>query len=384
MEAANWGWPGYDQGKLNIDHALFHYVLPRMLAEEDPTRYYQPSSPFSPDGLDPGRDDVGDQHPWSIGFTDVDFRKYREMACRFPNEGGIFGPTALPTVRACLERESDRPGDHAWDLHENGIAFWGGRGHRDLETHLWLGKTADKGSLRDYVYRAGLVQGEGLAEYIKNFRRRMFDSASAVFWMYNDCWPAVRSWTIVDYYLRRTPSFHPVRRAFAPRTVVVTREGEKVRVYGVNDGPRFSGRLRYGIMRLSGGYPVDEATPVTLEENASTLLAEYDARAWDRLGVKTHVAFALLADDMGTEVARDRMIIPLFKEMKWPRGQVGVSWTGGKAVFTSRTFAWRVCLDLDGEKRLPDNFFDVWPGVPTVLPWPRNLGRPAVLRTGNR
>ena len=63
------------------------------------------------------------------------------------------------------------------------------------------------------------MQGEGLTEYIRNFRRRMFNSASAIFWMYNDCWPAVRSWTVVDYYLRRTPSFHPVRRACKPLTV---------------------------------------------------------------------------------------------------------------------------------------------------------------------
>jgi UDP-N-acetylglucosamine/UDP-N-acetylgalactosamine diphosphorylase len=67
-------------------------------------------------------------------------------------------------------------------------------------------------------------QGEGLADYIRNFHRRMFSSASAIFWMYNDCWPTVRSWTTVDYALNRTPSFHPVRRAFAPVNVVVVAE----------------------------------------------------------------------------------------------------------------------------------------------------------------
>ena len=137
-------------------------------------------------------------------------------------------------------------------------------------------------------------------------------------------------------------------------------------------------------MRLSGGYPVDETTPVNLRENASTLVAEFDGKTWDRLGVRTHVAFALLTDAKGREIARDRMVIPLFKEMKWPRARIRVGWSGGRAVFTSPTFAWRVCLDLDGERRLPDNFFDVWPDVPTVLTWPAGLGKPRILRTGNR
>ena len=56
---------------------------------------------------------------------------------------------------------------------------------------------------------------------------------------------------------------------------------------------------------------------------------------------------------------------------------------GGKAIFTSDTFAWRVCLDLDGETRLPDNFFDVLPGIPTVLDWPDALGEPVVVKVAN-
>jgi len=135
-------------------------------------------------------------------------------------------------------------------------------------------------TIEDYVYWGGVVQGEGLSEYVKNFRRRMFSTASAVFWMYNDCWPAVRSWTIVDYHRRRTPSFHPVRRAFAPRTVAVTREGARVQVWGINEGERWEGSLRYGILALSGRYPVDQAQPVALPANASTCLAEFSAKAW--------------------------------------------------------------------------------------------------------
>ncbi len=377
LEQGNYDW-GYERGVAHPDYALFHMVLPRIVKTEDGTRYYQPSSPFSPDHENPNADHVGDQHPWSVGFGETDFRKYREMICRFPNEGGILGPTALPTVKAC----ADRIGSFAWELHENSVVYWEQAAYAaDRMIEEWTGRRVADMSLEEYVYWGGAVQGAGLDEYIRNFRRRMFDSASAIFWMYNDVWPSVRSWTIVDYYLRRTPAFWPVRRAFAPVIVVVTREGDRVRVYGVNEGAALRGELRFGLLALKGGFPLDRRAAVELPANRSVRLAEFDADLWDRRGVETHVAFAILTAG-GREIARHALFLPRFAEMRWPKARVRVRYHDGKAVFTSAGYVWRVCLDLNGERALPDNFFDVYPGIPTVLDWPETLGEPRILRAG--
>lgn len=383
MEWGCWSW-GFDRGTAYPDYSLFHLVFPTTLAQEDGTRYYQPSSPFSPDNKHPNADETGDQHPWSIGFGDNDFRKYRQMDCRFPNEGGILGPTALPTVKACLPKGQDYPGSFAWENHDNSVSYWGdGALYPDAMLEQWLGKKLENLSIEDYVYWAGVVQGQGLGEYIRNFRRRMFNDSAAIFWMYNDCWPMVRSWTTVDYYLRRTPAFHPVRRAFQPVTVAVVVEGGRVNVYGINDTPEtWSGELRFGLFGVAGGLPVDRVEKVTLQANRSAVLASWSEAAWKKFGEKTHGAFAILSAD-GQEKARDVLFMPFFKDMKWAKPELKVRMAKGKAVFTSRSFSWRVCLDLDGEKRLPDNFFDVLPGIPTVLDWPARLGTPKVLRVGN-
>ena len=107
-----------------------------------------PARPTRRTTTSPNRDDVGDQHPWSVGFANTDFREYRAMTCRFPNEGGILGPTALPTVRACLppgEPAASRlPGcarSFAWEVHDNGIAY--GRRRSPTPTAMleqWLGR----------------------------------------------------------------------------------------------------------------------------------------------------------------------------------------------------------------------------------------------------
>lgn len=391
LEWGAWEW-GYDKGVALPDYALYHLELPRILQQEDGTRYYQPGSPYSPDLQPPNADELGDQHPWSLGFTNTDFRGYRQMICRFPNEGGFLGPTALPTLLACLPGATpetrpfapgaDRRFSFLFEAHDNTIAAQFPRNHADAMLEQWLGKSMKDLSLAEYAYYGGLVQGAALGEYIRNFRRRMFDSSSAIFWMYNDCWPATRSWTTVDYYGRRTPSFHPVRRAFQPLTVCLAVEGDMVGVYVVNEGPDWQGDVRYGVVGLAGGYPIDRGFKVKIIANSARLIAGFRRSEWETLGLETHVGFAILTEN-GREIARDVLIQPLYKEMGWSVANVAVRVENGRAIFTCDTFAFRVCLDLDGEKPYPDNFFDILPGIPTVLDWPEELGKPSILYLGN-
>ncbi len=379
MEWGAWQW-GYDRGVVYPDYALFHLSLPRLLAEEDPGRYYQPSSPYSPDGLFANADEAGDQHPWTVGFSNTDFRDYRRMICRFPNEGGTLGPTSLPTMLACLPKGHRHVQSFAWQIHDNSIDSWGEPSYPDQMIQQWLGKDIRRMSIEEFTYWGGLVQGEALREYCENFRRRMFDSSAAIFWMYNDCWPATRSWTIVDYYLRRTPAFASVRRAMQPLHVVVAEEGDNIVVFGVNEGAdEWAGAVRYGVFNLAGGMQIDRTEKTVLPPNASTRISSFKKRSWRHQAASG--AFAMLMEGKSV-VARNRLFLPFFKDLKWAKPRLKVRVTAGRAIFTSDTFVWGVCLDLDGSKPTPDNFFDVYPGIPHVIPW-KGAGRPEVKFVGN-
>ncbi len=380
----SWGdheW-GYDQGATIPHHALFHHLLPKVMLKEDPTRFYQSSSPWSPIGEHPNADHIGDQHPWSIGFNNTDFRGYRTMTCRFPNEGGVVGPNALPTVLSCLPEGQRHFGSFAWQVHDNSIISSEEPAFHDRMVIDFLGADKDPRQLtvEQWVYWAGLLQGEALGEYIHAFRRRMFSSASAIFWMFNDCWPTVRSWTIVDHALRRTPSFQPVRRAFAAVSVVVATVGDAVQVIGVNDtAAAVTAELRSGLFTIAGAYPLDQRATVTLAANAATVLAEFPRSAWT--DEKTQIAFAVLTDG-GVLIARHRLILPRFCELTWNPAMVTVRHDSGRAVFSSATFAWGVCIDLDGERPLADNFFDVYPCQDYSLAWP-DAEPPCIIAVGN-
>ena len=140
--------------------------------------------------------------------------------------------------------------------------------------------------------------------------------------------------------------------------------------------------LQYGLFTLAGEYPMEDGLQaVSLPANQSRELAAFSADIWDRLGVSTTVAYAMLTDGRSL-VARNRLILPRFVELDWVPATVEVSRGRDSVVFSSRTFAWGVCLDLNGEA-VGDNFFDVWPNTPYEVAWPADKALPSILFVGN-
>jgi len=381
-----WEW-GFDRnGAVLPDHAIYHHLLPRIVAAEDGTRHWQPSSPWSPDGLSPNRDDVGDQHPWGTIFADGDWRRFRTMTCRFANEGGFLGPNALPTILECLpdalpgKPDQRRIGSLAWETHDNAITGWFEPSGFDAAFRAEFGVDPRDIPLERWVALAGRLHGEALAAYCDAFRSRMFASAAAVFWMFNDCWPATRSWTIVDHRLRRTPAFHHVRRAMAPLSVVVAEKGDEITITGINETQEtVRADLRYGLFALAGGWPLERSVVVELAPNAATRLAAFPRSVWSDPCASLAAAVLMRG---GALLARHRLVLPRWHELAWVPAQPTVTVADGVATFTSPVFAWAVRLDLSGEMRLADDGFDLYPGLPHRIAWP-HADAPRIVDVGN-
>ncbi|NLX43221.1 MAG: hypothetical protein GXY79_07060 [Chloroflexi bacterium] len=190
-----WSW-GYDQLHAHPDYALYHMEIPRILAEEDPSRPYWPSSPYSSPSVHPNDPTMGDQHPWHVSlFGDLEnYWAYRVDESRFPNEGGALGASSIATLNDFMPESERYYLSPSWDYHDNELALGpnprgNGPGRKSItETWFatWYGLDPASMNLADYAYYSGALQAEALVEYINNYRRRMFSSSSAIFWMYND------------------------------------------------------------------------------------------------------------------------------------------------------------------------------------------------------
>ncbi|RPJ40205.1 MAG: hypothetical protein EHM21_15065, partial [Chloroflexi bacterium] len=224
MEWGLWGWQYKDFGRTAPDYVLFHHTFPMLMAKLDPTRPYWPSSPYSNVSTPPNDPTIGDQHPWDVSLRtdDINFWAYRNYIDRFPNEGGVLGCAPVTSMRKFLPKGDLKMRSFAWEHHDNTIMFWQPRRafpYRSVEH--WLCRPVDAMDLENYALASGLLQAEGLMEYIYNYRRRWPSTGSAIYWMFNDSWPTVHGWGTFDYFLKRKLSFHPVRRAFADVVVAL-------------------------------------------------------------------------------------------------------------------------------------------------------------------
>ncbi|MCX6361784.1 MAG: hypothetical protein NT029_18425 [Armatimonadetes bacterium] len=391
IEWGDHGWGYAGMRPAHPHYAMFHLYLPRLAAREDPTRVYWISSPYSPDYRDPNDPVVGDQHPWGVSIMKpgpADFWQYRDYVDRFPNEGGVLGATGLATLRDFLPEADRRVLSPSWAHHDNPLAIRAsqpgelGRAYQTLR--LWTGLNHDAIPMPDYALLSGMLQAEGLSEYIRNYRRRMFSSASAVFWMYNDSWPVTHGWTIVDYYLRPKLAYHPVRRAFAPVIVVLAHEGDEVQVHLVNETREtWIGDVRFGVFGLAGGLPLDETVRATVAPNSASRVAALPVSAMEAQGLTRSGAFAMADVGDGT-AAVDRLFLARFGDLEFAGSEIKADLVGDRLVVTSDTFAWGVCLHPECEAWATDDVFDVIAGIGYTLPWRQAAPAAGTIQSASR
>lgn len=384
LEWGTWEW-GYDQGRAFPDYALYHHVFPVIMRQEDPSRPYWPSSPYSPDHQPPNSPIVGDQHPWhvSIGVNRENFWAYRQDVSRFPNEGGALGISSPATLRQFLPEGERYYLSPSWEYHDNTINWHHQVAEIERWLDTWLGLRADALSMEDLAFYSGILQSEALLEYIYNYRRRMFSTASAIFWMYNDSWPTTTSWTIVDYYLRRKLAYHPVRRAFDPLQVIPAIDGDQVTIYGINEmDTHWYGRVCYGLTEMAGRDNLKEISEIVLAPNTVTTLGQFSLATWEQKGYTSWIAYATLENEQGVQ-RQNRLFMAPYKEMAWTQPDIQISRDGAWATFVSNAFAWGVCLDPEGVSPLADDVFDLLPGIPWRVPWPQEHDLPSIARVAN-
>ena len=362
----NFGFKWVRKGEDMVDGLLYDVDLPAVLKEHDSEKYYQPTSPWSPDENVADTDDSqGDQHPWLVGFDNKDHRLYRDMECTFPNEGGVLGPSSKYTMLKCLEKGQEYLHSFSFDLHDNMLESLGAQTSADHNVLFWFDKNPSEMPLESYIYYGGLVHGEGLSEYILNFRRREFDTGSAIFWMYNDCWPTTRSWTIVDYYQHVTPAFYYVKRAFANLALTISFDNGEYTAFAVNDyTDEICGKLKYGVFTPEGEYLYKNEKLVTISGGQSTAVVSFDGNY-----PQNAVAYAVLYGQNDEILARARHIKCKYHELGLAQNpKISIQKSKAGYALCCEHFVLGVCLDIDGEKPLSDNMFDLYPNQKFILP----------------
>ena len=242
----HWGFaermaPGEAWGR-----SYFEELLPRVLAEVDPTRAYIPSSPWNPaDDCDPRHPDHGPVHSWKVWFSE-DYLTYRDAIPRFVAEFGFQAPATWPTLMSAIDDPHPAPDSPGMLAHQKAID-----GNLKLERG-WAGHLPVPATFDDWYMTTQLGQVRAITCAVAHLRSHAPRTGGYLLWQLNDCWPAV-SWAAVDSAGRRKPLWYALRALNTPRLLLLQPRGDQVVLVASNDSDlAWTGSVRVRRLSLDG------------------------------------------------------------------------------------------------------------------------------------
>ena len=222
----DWGWEAKLDGK--PWGALYYFdVLPRVVAELDPTRPYWAGSPFSGSmEIHPNADAYGNKHMWDT-WNDVNFTFFRKYSPRFASEFGHQAPPTYSTLARAIPADKRDPMSVSMFSHQKAHG-----GNEKLHARL-LEHFAMPEGLDDWLYLTQLVQARAMTTACEWFRTRS-QCRGALYWQLNDCWP-VTSWAAIDGDGQPKPLYYATKQFFADQLLSIQPDGEGLALWAHND-----------------------------------------------------------------------------------------------------------------------------------------------------
>ncbi|QAY69790.1 glycoside hydrolase family 2 protein [Xylanimonas protaetiae] len=209
----DWGWGGRLGGRPWGD-GYYRDLLPGVLADLDPTRFYSPASPYSfGEYRHPNDERFGTMHVWDV-WNRVDYTVYRDYAPRFVSEFGFQAPPAWSTLTRVVHDEPLDPFGPQMLVHQKATL-----GNTKLERG-WQGHLPDPATVEDWHWTTQLNQAQAIRFGVQHWRSLTPHTTGTILWQLNDSWPVV-SWAAVDHDGHRKPLWHALRDAYAPRLATI-------------------------------------------------------------------------------------------------------------------------------------------------------------------
>lgn len=372
-------WAGDNTPARELGEHIYHRILPDVLAAEDPSRPYWPSSPYG--GPDPNGEDFGDRHNWNVWHSQGpssryqgDWPGYEEDKSRFVSEFGFASSCGLAAWDECLEPRDKNPWSPAVRWHDKT------RKGYDVYMGYIARHFPDPQTLEDLVYFSQINQAEALKFGVEHWRRQKGRCWGTLYWQYNDCWP-VQSWSVVDYAGERKAAWYATRRFYAPVLLSLRRDGDAVEAHITNDlGRDISGSVTVAVESFDGESEGASNVKVSAQAKVAANVTQAVARL-DLSGVKGSerdvYVFGIFIPDDASDVAPcdNFLFLAEPKDLRLADPDVKVEMTRAddghfSVAVSARRFAPYVWLRLnhaDGDGfpggRWSDNFFHLRPGV---------------------
>lgn len=341
----------------SMDRVRTCEVIEPIVRALDPTRPYFPTSPWNGNSnLDNTK---GDSHssPWGKWDENGDVREYYRLPTRFESEHIVAGIGPRHSLLKFMnEADFSDPENRIFEFHDKSFKGANPTLFQSLEryTKLLLGEYKNTD---DRLLKLAFAQYEPVRLAIESRRRARWYNSGILFWMYNDCWPAV-GWSLVGYDLIPKAGWYAAKRANRPIIAsIADTEDHKTFTFHV---------LNNGICSASGTLTV---SVVSGTERREILKKEFVSVAGENTLVATTEKFSLsdheiLIAELSGEVEDTAVYYPNQRITASDFGTAHVSYTVDPTAQTI-TFATdmpAIGVAVEGDLILSDNYFNLYPG----------------------
>jgi len=363
----NWGWQESFQYSPQIQKVIwqdyekvFHKLLPDIIDELDPGRFYWPSSPSIGWGHKEALSE-GDVHYWGVWWGKEPFEVYEKKVGRFMSEYGFQGMPSKSTINKFTlpkDRYLNSPVLKAHQKHPFG----------DENIQLYLKRNyrqpKDFGS---FIYVSQLLQARGIGIALEAHRRNRPVCMGTLYWQLNDCWP-VTSWSSLDYYNNWKALHYKVRDIFSNLVILPVIKDEIFKVY-INSDMLVSRKcvLKLALSDFGGKLIYTKSVDTVVLPNTNQIY--YQAPFKDILQAeaegKVVLNICLFEDNLKIAERRYYFCKPLNLDLPKPIISTDIRKKKDRYVLTlsSSSLAKNVYLEVEGvEGRFSNNFFDLLAG----------------------
>lgn len=353
---------------------LFERVIPEVLRQCDPDRFYWPASPSSGGAFDePNSPDRGDVHYWDVWHGNKPFSEYRKFYFRYVSEFGFQSFPCLSTVKTFTEPEDRNIFSYVMERHQR-------NGQANGKILNYLQQTYRyPGSFDDLLYASQLLQADAIRYGVEHFRRNRGRCMGAIYWQLNDCWP-VASWSSIDYTGRWKALHYAAARFFAPVLLSCEEEGwinEETPMNWQHFAPRKSVRFNLSNetrapQTVTVRWMVRRNTGEVLQRREQTLTVPPLSVLWlDRVELPDldemtqYVSYQ--AEQDGNILSEGTVLLSLPKYFRYLDPHLQCRVEGDRLTVTADAYARAVEIrNGDETLRLSDNYFDLNAGSRTV------------------
>ena len=375
MAIEDWQWPekfGYSselQAKLQQDYdRLFRQVLPDLVSELDPQRFYLSSSPIG-HWEHPEQDGKGNHHYWGVWHGEQPFSEYTRRIPRFMSE---FGFQSFPLKQSLdqfipeMEQSLESPTMTVHQKHPRG---------NGLIKKYMLEEYRPPKDFASLVYLSQVQQGRGLKQAFDAHRRHKPYCMGTLYWQFNDCWP-VASWSGIDYFGRHKALHYHAKACFRPIIPVIEVHKDKIDIYVVNDTLEDQTlNLHWLLQAFDGDRFAANKVSVSVSGNESKLALSLDRYELVPDYMLDRLVFSVrLTDIEHNNVSADHAFFDANKNLALTKPEIVIELddkNNNVLKVSSDALIKDLHVDVQGALvNFSDNFFDLLPGETKTLTMP--------------